>query len=57
MVTSEELRAWSTTRLLGLDGLMAERVEWDAAGVPVVNWPPVVRRRDAARGAGSGQCG
>jgi transposase len=26
-----------TTRLLGLDGLMAERVELDAAGVPVVD--------------------
>ena len=26
-----------TTRLLGLDGLVAERVELDAAGVPVVD--------------------
>jgi transposase len=26
-----------TTRLLGLDGLVAERVELDATGVPVVH--------------------
>ncbi len=37
MVTLEELRAWSTTRLLGLDGLVVERVELDAEGVPVVD--------------------
>jgi hypothetical protein len=39
MVTSEELRAWSTIRpgCWAWTGLVAERVELDAAGVPVVD--------------------
>ena len=46
-----------TTRLLGLDGLVVERVELDSAGVPVVDLSTGDERHDAARCAGSGRSG
>ena len=38
-----------TTRLLGLDGLVVDRVELDPGGHPVVALSPRMSRHDSAR--------